>query len=159
MKFLNLFENFNRPNYNLSDIEDVFRDLDEENDSILVEHIPYPISGIFKEFVICKPNKDGRQFISRSRDRIINLEKFDLNIVLEYIKKSISICRNDDIPYRILLSDGQFMLDISEIVDKISTMSDKELKKYVAHKTHLHYNKSDDIDITNINYCIFQIIY
>ncbi len=51
------------------------------------------------------------------------------------------------------------MLDISEIVDKISTMSDKELKKYVVHKTHLHSNKSDDIDITNINYCIFQIIY
>lgn len=82
MKFINLFENFNMPNYNLSDIEDVFRDLDEENDIILVEHIPYPISGIFKEFVICKPNKDGRQFITTLGGRRINLEKFDLNIFI-----------------------------------------------------------------------------
>ena len=159
MKFLNLFENFNRPNYNLSDIEDVFRDLDEENDSIIVEHIPEPILGIFKEFLVCKPNKDGRQFISTLGGRRINLEKFDINIVLEYIKKSVSICENDDIPYRIFLSDGQFVLDISKIVNKISTMSDKELKKYVVHKTHLNTNKSDDIDLLKINYLIFQITY
>jgi hypothetical protein len=161
MKYLKNF--FESTRYDVSDIRydvsDILLELEDEGFYIIKNYDMHDDYAFSDEFCIVKKGDSG-YYVG---DYEISL--YNINEVLDTIYRFKDIIELNNLKIRVLVHDGEFLVDISEALNqeerlknRIFTPKDSE----VLLKTHLHFknrtNKKGLIDLENLKFVSLQIM-
>jgi hypothetical protein len=149
MKYIRLFENFNY----LYDIEDIFLELQDGGFKLYKESFPIDSDYLFtNEFLFYKKGDSGYVI---GGDEI---ELFNLYSVMDVTLRFVELCKINNLKYRILTHDGQFVIDLTSKLNNLEDIN----KNDVLESTHLHLKGKSGmqgrIDLENIKFVSCQIL-
>jgi len=136
------------------DIEDIFLELRDSNHQV-THFTTNPDDDNYQfsdEFIIFKLGDSGYSLDGKS------IKVFNLYSINEELERFGEICNINNIKYRIITSDGEFTLNISDKISNLSSINEED----ILSKTHLHLKntsgKKGYIDIENVKFCSCQIM-
>jgi hypothetical protein len=137
MKYLKRFNESNQ----IEDIKDVFLELKDEGWKFKHESFDLDDDYAFtEEFYIWKKGDSG-YYLDGGMCAL-----FNINEVINEILRFIDICEINNIKYRIITSDGQYILDITEKVENLDSIN----KDDIIETRYVHHKKADKVDIVNL---------
>jgi hypothetical protein len=153
MKYLRrIFENIN------DDISDVLLDLKDEGFRVYKESFnldsDYPFTD---EFLIYKIGNSGYYVDT------YEVELFSISVAIYTIQRFKDICELYNRRYRIIIHDGEFIIDITKSSDsRLSNRFFTPEKEEILDITHLHLKNragtSGKVDLNNLKFISFQIL-
>ncbi len=152
MKYLKLYKEHSifETKKTIVDIEDIFLELKDDGYEVL--HLSPDSYNFSDEFIIYKKGDSGYTLDGQS------IGLFNLYDINEELIRFIDICGVNNIKCRVIVSDGEYTLVITNKIYNLSEIN----KDDVLSKTHLHLKtlskKNGYIDIENIKFCSCQIL-
>jgi len=134
------------------DIKDIFLELCDINYELTHYNRSSNNYKFSDEFFIYRNGNSGYSLDGKQ------IELFNLYDINEELLRFVKVCEINMIDYRIVVSDGEFTLDVKNKINNLSDVNQND----VLSKTHLHLkNKSGKrgyIDIENVKFCSCQIL-
>ena len=149
MKYL---KKFNESKSDIRDIEDIFLEL--KDDGWQVSHEEFDLSSDYPfthEFTLYKKGNSG-YYLDSSMCQL-----FKISDIIDYILRFYDICEMNNDKFRILVHDGQYMLDVTKKINNLNQVN----KDDVLEQTHLHLKnklKVNIIDLDNVKFVSCQIL-